>query len=297
MATSGASSGRKAPRRDPSEAGAKRDRGQRQPAGLDRADEADIEESSRLSALVIYEILRREGEEEMDRPITSLWWSGLAAGLSISFSLVAQGALKAHLPDGPWNPLVTGLGYTVGFVIAVMARHQLFTENTITAVLPVAVRLSLPNLARMGRLWGIVLLANLVATFVAALFFTYTPVIPVDLRQAMVTLSQEAVGHPWVDIFFKAIGAGFLIAAMVWLLPSANGAQLHIIVVMTYLIAICGFAHIVAGSLEGFMLVISGQLAWWRMLVGFALPALAGNIIGGTVLFSLIAYGQVAKEM
>jgi formate/nitrite transporter FocA (FNT family) len=45
------------------------------------------------------------------------------------------------------------------------------------------------------------------------------------------------------------------------------------------------------------MLVANGRLAVWPMLAGFDIPALIGNIIGGTALFSLISYGQVAKEM
>jgi formate/nitrite transporter FocA (FNT family) len=266
-------------------------------SGLSDAEKKDVEESSRLNALTIYEILRREGEDEMDRPMTSLWWSGVAAGLSLSFSLIAQGVLQTHLPDAPWRPLVTGFGYTIGFLIAVMARHQLFTENTITAVLPVAARLSLVNLARMGRLWGLVLIANLVGTLLAALFCSFTSVIPPDVREAMLTISHESVAHAPVEIFFKAIAAGFLIAAMVWVLPSANATQFQVIILMTYLIAIGGFAHVVAGSFEGFMLVAAGRLQVWPMLAGFEFPALMGNIVGGTMLFSLIAYGQVAKEM
>src|SRR6476660_3521917 len=65
-----------------------------------------IEERSTPRTPVIYEIVRRYGEEEMERPATSLWWSGLAAGLSISFSLLAMALLQAHLPDAPWRPLV-----------------------------------------------------------------------------------------------------------------------------------------------------------------------------------------------
>jgi formate/nitrite transporter FocA (FNT family) len=84
---------------------------------------------------------------------------------------------------------------------------------------------------------------------------------------------------------------------MVWLLPSADATQLHVVILMTYLIAIGGFAHVVAGSFEGFMLVANGRLHLWPMLAGFEAPALVGNIIGGTLMFSLISYGQVAKEM
>jgi formate/nitrite transporter FocA (FNT family) len=288
----------KTPRRDQAEPNDQDDADDQPDAnGLSEAERRDIEESSRLSPLMIYEILRREGEQEMDRPATSLWWSGVAAGLSLSFSLIAEGVLQTRLPDAPWRPLVAALGYTLGFLIVVMGRQQLFTENTITAVLPVMSRPSLVKLARVGRLWGLVLVANLTGTLVASLFCSFTPALPPDVRQAMLTVSQEAVTHAPVEIFFKAIASGFLIAAMVWLLPSANATQFQVVILITWLIAIGGFAHVVAGSFEGFMLVANGRLEAWPMMAGFELPALIGNIIGGTVLFALIAYGQVAKEM
>jgi formate/nitrite transporter FocA (FNT family) len=264
---------------------------------LSKAQVKDVEASSRLSAVMIYEILRREGEEEMGRPVTSLWWSGVAAGLSISFSLIAQGVLQAALPDTPWRHLITGAGYATGFLIAVLARHQLFTENTITAVLPVAARLTFANLARMARLWGLVLIANLTGTLCAALFCRYAPALPADVLAAMLAISHDTVTHPPIQIVFRAIGAGFLIAGMVWLLPSADTTQFHVILLITYLIAICGFSHCIAGSFEGFMLVLNGRISLGAMLAGFEAPALLGNIIGGTALFALISYGQVAKEM
>jgi formate/nitrite transporter FocA (FNT family) len=266
-------------------------------ASAAESDENDIEDGSRLSALIIYEILRREGEEEMNRPATSLWWSGVAAGLSISFSLIAQGVLQTRLPDAPWRPLVTGLGYTIGFLIVVIGRHQLFTENTITAVLPVAARPSMAKLARMGRLWGLVLIANLAGTLLAALFCSHTSVLPPEVREAMLSIAHEAITHTPLEIFLKAIAAGFLIAAMVWLLPSADATRVHVIILMTYLIVIGGFAHVVAGSFEGFMLAANGRLHVWPLVAGFEGPALIGNIIGGTGLFALISYGQVAKEI
>src|SRR5690242_834176 len=96
-----------------------------------------IEERSTPPTPVIYDIVRRYGEDEMERPAVSLWWSGLAAGLSMSFSLLLEGILRMHLPDAEWTRLVTSLGYPIGFVMVVLARQQLFTENTITVVLPI----------------------------------------------------------------------------------------------------------------------------------------------------------------
>ncbi len=267
------------------------------PPGVSEHEIEDIEDRARLRTPVIYEIVRREGETEMERPITSLWWSGVAAGLSISFSLLAQAALLLHLPDAPWRPLVSGFGYSVGFLIVVLARQQLFTENTVTVVLPVMAEFTLAKVRRLGRMWGVVLAANMTGTFVAALFCTVTPALAPELRAAMIEISQATMALGWVEMLFRAIGAGFLIAAMVWLIPSAEGAQFHVITMVTYLIAIAGFTHIVAGSVDGFLLVLNGQLGLWQMIGHFTVPVLLGNIIGGTALFAVISYAQVMKEV
>lgn len=256
-----------------------------------------IEERSTPRTPVIYEVVRRYGDEEMARPATSLWWSGLAAGLSISFSLLAQAILRLHLPEASWQPLVVALGYPVGFVMVVLARQQLFTENTITVMLPLIAEPTARNFGRAGRMWGIVLAANLAGTLIAALFSCFTPVVDAELREAMLAISREALAHPWLDMGFRGITAGFLMAAMVWLIPAASSAQFQVIVAMTYLIGVSGAAHIVAGSIEAFMLLASGELGIGAMLGGFMLPVLAGNIIGGTALFALLSYAQVMKEI
>jgi formate/nitrite transporter FocA (FNT family) len=242
-------------------------------------------------------VVRLLGEEEMARPAVSLWWSGLAAGLSISFSLFAQGVLQVHLPAAGWSPLVRDLGYPLGFLMVVLARQQLFTENTITMVLPLMARPGWRCLATMLRVWGIILAANLLGTLAAAAFCTFTPVLEPDVRDAMLAIAREATDKGPLAMFFQAITAGFLMAAMVWLLPSAEGAQFLVIVVMTYLIAISGAAHIVAGSVESFMLLLAGETSLPALVGGFALPALLGNIVGGTALFALISYAQVMKEI
>jgi formate/nitrite transporter FocA (FNT family) len=267
------------------------------PPGVTEHEVEDIEDRARLRTPVIYEIVRREGETEMERPITSLWWSGVAAGLSISFSLLAQAALLLHLPATPWRPLVSGFGYSVGFLIVVLARQQLFTENTVTVVLPVMAELTIANVRRLARMWGIVFAANMTGTFVAALFCTVTPALAPELRATMLDLSRETMALGWVEMLFRAVGAGFLIAAMVWLIPSAEGAQFHVITMVTYLIAVAGFTHIVAGSVDAFLLVLNGQLGFFQMIGHFTVPVLLGNVIGGTALFAVISYAQVMKEM
>ena len=265
--------------------------------GITEEEIKDVEELATPRTPVIYEVVRRLGEEEMKRPLTSLWWSGVAAGLSISFSLLAQSILKTHLPEASWQPLVVSFGYCVGFVMAVLSRQQLFTESTITAVLPVAADVTWNNIGRMSRLWAIVLAANLAGTLFAALFCRFTPVLPGDLYEGMITVSRDLLAFGWWEMLFRAVAAGFLMAAMVWLMPGAERTQFHVITLMTWLIAAGGFTHIVAGSMEAYLLVLAKDWAWWQMLLDFMVPVLIGNMIGGTALFALIAYAQVMDEI
>ncbi len=256
-----------------------------------------IEERTVPRTPVIYEIVCRQGTEEMSRPVTSLWWSGVAAGLSISFSLLTQAILHEHLPEAPWVHLVTSVGYSVGFVMVVLSRQQLFTENTITVVLPVMAEFSAKNLSGLARLWGIVFLANVAGTLFASLVCTYTPAVSPELRDSMVTVSGHILNHSWIETAFLSVGAGFLMAAMVWLMPGAESAQFWVVVLMSWLISAGGFMHVVAGSMEAFMLLLSGGLGFWDMIADFFLPVLIGNIVGGTALFALLAYAQVMQEI
>ena len=120
-----------------------------------------------------------------------------------------EAILQSHLPDAPWRPLVVSFGYCVGFIMVVLSRQQLFTESTITVVLPVMADFTPRNLARMGRLWAIVLGANFVGTLVAALFCSFTPVLSPELKGAMLAISRDLLAHGWVEVMFKGLPPAF----------------------------------------------------------------------------------------
>ncbi|MEM9637881.1 MAG: formate/nitrite transporter family protein, partial [Pseudomonadota bacterium] len=83
----------------------------------------------------------------------------------------------------------------------------------------------------------------------------------------------------------------------VWMLPQAEAAKFFIILVFTWLIAAGDFTHIVAGSVEMAVLVWMGDITAATAIGGFFLPVLAGNIVGGTAIFTLMAWGQVRDEL
>jgi formate/nitrite transporter FocA (FNT family) len=232
------------------------------PNGISEREIEDVEEMSAPRTPVIYEVVRRIGDEEMARPAVSLWWSGVAAGLSISFSLLAQAILQAHLLDAPWQPLLTGFGYCVGFLMVVLGNQQLFTESTITVVLPLLKDFTWVNFWRMGRLWAIVLVANVAGPLFAAAFCTFVPIMPGELLHGMQAITRDLLNTGWWPMAFRGVSSGFLIAAMVWMIPSAESAKFAVVTLMTYLIAIGGFTHVVAGSVEANMLIFDGDWQW-----------------------------------
>lgn len=271
-----------------------------EPQAHDEGQEGEakkISEARRLRAAILYEVIRIEGEGELARSASALWWSGLAAGLSIGLSVLSQALLATHLPEASWNPIVERMGYAVGFIVVIMARQQLFTENTLTAVLPVISAWQLHWLWVMLRLWAIVLAANLVGAFIFAIAIAHMGMLPADVAEQVRVISVHLMENSATEMFVKGIAAGWLIAALVWMLPSAENAEFFLIGLMTYLIALGGFTHVIAGSVEAFYLWVTQSATTFDVFFKFLLPTLAGNVVGGTVLFGLLSYAQVRDEI
>lgn len=248
-------------------------------------------------AMAIHEHIRQEGEKEMERDAMALLWSAIAAGLSMGASLVAKGIFHVELDGVPGGYLLENLGYTFGFIIVIMARQQLFTENTVTAVLPVMQNLTLANVGLLMRLWGVVLLGNLIGTGLAAWAFEYMPIFKEETRDAFVKIGLDVMKNSPTEMFANAIISGWLIATMVWMFPAAGAAKIVVIILMTWLIALSDTTHIVVGSVEILYLVFNGTLHWSDFIWPFALPTLAGNIFGGTFIFALMSHAQIRNDM
>ncbi len=258
-----------------------------------RIEQKQVEERVAIGAHVVYETIRREGEEELHRTAPALAWSALAAGLSMGFSFIAEGLLTARLPDQPWRPLIARAGYCIGFLITILGRQQLFTENTVTVVLPLLLRKDLDTLWRMLRLWAVVLAGNLVGTFLFALCLGKLGIFDAHTQQCLTEIGLAHIGAGFGTVLVRAIFAGWLIALMVWLLPGAESARVSIIIIVTYLVGISGFSHIVAGSTTMFFLLVTKAISWSVFIVQFFIPTLLGNVIGGLSLVSALGHAQV----
>lgn len=256
-------------------------------------EEKQVQERVAIGARVVHETIRREGEEELNRTTSALAWSGFAAGLSMGFSLVAEGLLQAYLPDAHWTPLLSKFGYSVGFLTVVLGRQQLYTETTLTAVLPLLSKRNAPTVIGVLRLWGTVLAANLVGTYLFALCVAKVPIFSREIEQSLAVVSYGGTEGGFGVVFMRAVFAGWLIALMVWLLPAAESAKVSIIIITTYLIGLGGFNHVIAGSVKTLFLVVIGALTASDYWLRFFIPTLLGNIVGGVSLVAFLGHAQV----
>ena len=249
---------------------------------------------SEVASKTLYSVIAQTGKEELLRPSSSLLYSALTAGLAMGASVLLMGAIERAVGDAPWSALAIAVGYPAGFLLIAMARLQLFTENTLTAVLPVTKNRRWRSVRLLGRLWAIVLFGNLVGA--VAIGSVLSHVTEPDLFEAMVTASSHITHRDMLGNFIAALPAGFLIGLMAWSLPGLPYEKLGAVFIVTYLVGAGGFPHIVAGTVETTVLIVAGV---WGVGEGvsFIVPVLLGNTLGGAALFAGLAYGQVHEEI
>jgi formate/nitrite transporter FocA (FNT family) len=187
----------------------------KRPDSLPNLTEAELEqvqERTTISAIIVHEAVREEGERELIRPLSSLAWSGLAAGLSMGFSLVGQGLIRTYLPPAPWHIVLDSFGYSLGFLIVVLGRQQLFTENTLTPILPLLTHRDGRTLLQVLRVWGVVLLTNVLGALAFALLVGHMSIFPPEVQRTFDALGHQAVRGDFLTTLLRAVFAGWLIA-------------------------------------------------------------------------------------
>lgn len=264
---------------------------------LTDAEQQEVEERSPPAAKIVHAAVSEQGDDELDRPLSSLFWSAVAGGIAIMASVSVGGALHHLLPEAPWREAVVALGYPVGFLIVVLGRMQLFTEQTVVAILPLARETTRRNFRRVARLWTTVFTGNVLGAAAAAALVTFGHVQSEGVLQGMLAVSAKLQERDALQTLAQAIPAGFIMASVAWIRSADDQAGFWVVLTLTLAIGLCGFAHVVAGAAEAFLLLWSGEVGAGWLFGTFLLPALAGNIIGGTGLFAVLAHAQVRQEI
>jgi formate-nitrite transporter family protein len=262
---------------------------------LSASERRVAKERSALRAAVIHEAIRTEGEAELRRPASALIWSGIAAGLSMGFSLAAMGLIYSRLPDTPWRSLIADFGYTIGFLAVILGRQHLYTENTLTVMLPLLTNRDRKTLWTMLRLWSIVLIANVFGAGMIAWAIARTDVFGPEVHAACAEVAMLTVKGKWSTVLLRGLFAGWIIAMMVWMMPASDSSRPAIIIFMTYLVALGELPHVVVSSVDGVYLIASGMLSW-KGFATFLVPTAIGNTLGGVLLVAFFNHAQVIGE-
>lgn len=252
-----------------------------------------LKENEMIAPHTIFNIIRQEGEEELDRSFRALAFSALAAGIFVSFSFFFRAVLHFHMGDSQFDEIISSIGYTTGFAIVILGRMQLFTENPITTMVPLFVDFTFEKFLKVIRLWSIVFFFNVVGTSIAAIFFSHN----VIFADALHDIALGVMKLSAFDNVIRGIPAGIIIAALVWTAPQTKNFRLMTIIFFIYFIALGDFAHVVVGSCEMAFELIAGDADFADYLFRFLIPTGLGNIIGGTGIFTLLIYNQVRQEL
>ena len=202
----------------------------------------------RPSAHQIYKQVATSGREELKRSSTALAISGIAGGTFMGLTALGTAIAMNLLGDSPAAQFIAKMFYPIGFIVVMIGRAQLFTENTLYPVaLVLAERRHLWNTL---RLWSIVLPCNIVGAFVFSLLAAKTPAISLGVLHALNHLGVQAVSHPASTVFWTGVFAGWMIATAAWLVSGSHSVTGSILIIwlLTFIVGLGDFAHCIATS-------------------------------------------------
>ena len=247
---------------------------------------------ARPSAEEIYKQVATSARQELKRSSLSLAISGFGGGIFMGLSALGTALILSLMPASDTAHLLSRMLYPLGFIVVILGRSQLFTENTLY---PVALVLAeKKHLWNTLRLWSVVLPANVLGALGFACLAALTPSLPPAVLQAIAHLGVEAIGHPAATVFWTGVMGGWIIALTAWLVSGSHSITGSIMLVwlLTYVVGLGNFAHCIATSGEIFAAILVHQAPWSAWLHWF-LPAVLGNICGGVGMVTILEYGQV----
>ena len=265
-----------------------------------RAELAPVQDAQknldRPSAREIFEQVASNARAELKRSTVSLAFSGFAGGIFMGLTALGNANALAMLGTRTKIQFVAKMFYPLGFIVVILGRAQLFTENTLY---PVALVLTEKrHFWNTMRLWFTVLPANVLGAFAFAALATLTNAIRPDVVHALAQLGVDATHRDPSAMFWSGVMGGWIIATAAWLVSGSHSitGSVMIIWMLTFVVGLGNFAHCIAGSGEVFAAVLTGALPW-RSFPAWFFPAVAGNICGGVGMVTLLEYGQVVSHM
>ena len=255
--------------------------GRRKPAKeKEEPEPAGQKHLARPSAEEIYKQVATNARQELKRASMSLGISGFGGGTFMGLSALGTAIALTLLGTSDKAQMISRMFYPLGFIVVIIGRSQLFTENTLYPVaLVLAEKREFWNTL---RLWSVVLPSNVLGAFAFA---------AVD---ALTQLGLDAAHHPAATVFWSGVMGGWIIALAAWLVSGSHSITGSVMVIwmLTFIVGLGNFAHCIATSGEVFVAILTHHAAWSAYPRWF-FPAVSGNICGGVLLVTILEYGQV----
>ncbi|MGA8728114.1 MAG: formate/nitrite transporter family protein [Terracidiphilus sp.] len=247
---------------------------------------------SRPSAEEIYKQVATNARQELKRSTTSLGISGFGGGAFMGLSALGAASAVALLGNSPVGRIVSSMFYPLGFIVVIIGRSQLFTENTLY---PVALVLAEKReFWNTMRLWAVVLPSNVAGAFAFSILASRTPAFEQATVDAMGQLGLNALAHPASAVFWSGVIGGWIIALAAWMVSGSHSITGSVMVIwmLTFIVGLGNFAHCIASSCEIMVAILTHRAPWIAYPIWF-FPAVMGNICGGVGLVTILEYGQV----
>lgn len=241
-----------------------------------------------------------EGIETYEHKTSKVFLGAITAGLEIGFSFLLIGILYTLL-DGKVAkhsiPYIAAFAYPVGFIIVVLGRSILFTEQTSLLALPVLHQKR--SVAELLKLWSIVISGNLLGGLIFALLAGYICMaLGIITTQSISKIALHVTKPSALVIFGSAILAGWLMALLSWLVTSSKEtiSRIFVIYMITAIVGFAGFHHSIVGNIEVLSgLIFTDDISILTYLT-FQSTTLLGNAFGGVLFVALLRYRSFASN-
>lgn len=246
------------------------------------------------------EIETLEGLNQLQRPKRKLFLSSISAGLEIGFSMLGMGvatALVLPIAGIDVAKLAALTLYPIGFLFVVFGRSELFTEHTVTALLPVLEDIA--SWKHLLMLWLVVFVGNIFGAMLFSLgLLSIRPVTPEGTGLALQSFAEHLLNVPWWSMLISGIFGGWLMALIAWIKngPRDSITILVIVYFVAFLIGLVPLHHSIVGSIEVFAGIAFGADIDILQYFQFLGLALFGNVIGGIVFVTLFKWGHARPE-
>src|SRR5438067_511885 len=162
------------------------------------------------------------GKERLERSLVDLLITACVGGIEVSLGglaamAVVGSALSAFPQLGLYGALALGgIVFPIGFLLVIVGRSELFTENLLIPVL--AVLRKEGSVGSLATLWGLSWVGNLVGCVVMALLLSVPEAVGIPIHKGYAAYAGYKLAMPPVATLVSGVAAGIVMTVLTWVL-------------------------------------------------------------------------------